>query len=69
MLGYGVLASAARPGRAAQSIATNAKVLKLIVLTISRFIDLSLRYGLQRTLGTMTIEALRIHFLISTPVG
>jgi hypothetical protein len=35
MLGYGVLASAARPGRAAQSMATNAKVLKLIVLTIA----------------------------------
>jgi hypothetical protein len=39
MLGYGVLASAARPGRAAHSNATNAKVPIVIVVTIFRFID------------------------------
>jgi hypothetical protein len=47
MLGYGVLTSAARPGRAAESIATNAKVPIVIVLTIFRVIDFLLRYGFQ----------------------
>jgi hypothetical protein len=49
MLGYGVLASAARPGRAAHSIATKAKVPIVIVVTIFRFIDFPLRYGFQYT--------------------
>jgi len=52
MLGYGVLGSAARPGRAAHSIATNAKVPIVIVVTIFRFIDFPLRYGFQYTLET-----------------
>src|SRR5215467_11264484 len=47
MLGYGVLASAARPGCEAHSTATNAKVPNVTVLTIFRFIDFLLRYGFQ----------------------
>jgi hypothetical protein len=39
LVGYGFLASAARPGRAAHSTATNAKLLNVIVLIIFRFID------------------------------
>src|SRR5258708_34365410 len=42
MLGYEVLASCARPRRAAHSTATNAKVPNVIVLSIFRFIDFPL---------------------------
>jgi hypothetical protein len=52
LVGYGFLASAARPGRAAHSTATNAKILNVIVLIIFRFIDFPLRYGFQYTLET-----------------
>ena len=52
LVGYGFLASAARPGRAAHSTATNAKILNVIVLIIFRFIDFPLRYGYQYTLET-----------------
>jgi hypothetical protein len=52
LVGYGFLASAARPGRAAHSSATNAKILNVIVLIIFRFIDFPLRYGFQYTLET-----------------
>jgi hypothetical protein len=52
MLGYGVLASAARAGRAAHTMATNAKVPIVIIVTIFRFIDFSLRYGFQYTFET-----------------
>src|SRR5258708_18134432 len=52
MLGYEVLASCARPRRAAHSTATNAKVPNVIVLTIFRFIDFSLRYGFRYTFET-----------------
>src|SRR5215831_7638056 len=49
MLGYGVLESAARPGREAHSTATNANVPNVIVLTISRFIDFPFQYESQLT--------------------
>ena len=52
MLGYRVVASAARPDLAAHSAATNAKVLNVIVLTIFRFIDFPLRYGFQYAFET-----------------
>jgi hypothetical protein len=52
MVGYGVLGSAARPGRAAHSTATNAKVPNVIFLTIVRLIDFPLRYGFQYTIET-----------------
>jgi hypothetical protein len=54
------LASAPRPGRAAHSTATNAKILNAIVSIIFRFIDFPLRYGFQYTLETMM--PLRIWF-------
>jgi hypothetical protein len=52
MLGYGVLASAARPSRAAHSTATKAKVANVIFLIMFRFIDFPLRYGFQYTFET-----------------
>jgi hypothetical protein len=52
MLGYAVLVSVARPGRAAHSTATTAKVPNAIVLTKFRFIDFPLRYGFQYTFET-----------------
>jgi hypothetical protein len=52
MLGYGVLASAAGPGRAVQSTATNAKVANVIILAMFRFIDFPLRYGFERAFET-----------------
>lgn len=52
MLLYEVLASAARPGRAAHGTAINAKVPDVIVLTVFRFIDFPLRYGFQYTFET-----------------
>jgi len=52
MVGYGVLGSAARPGRAAHNTAPNAKVANVIFLTIVRLIDFSLRCGLQYSLAT-----------------
>ena len=53
MLGYGVLASAARPSCAMHSTATNAKVPTVIGVTILRFIDFPLRIGFQYTLEHM----------------
>src|SRR5215469_5555993 len=61
MLGYGVLLSAARPGRDAHSTAINAKVPNVTVLTIFRFIDFLLRYGFQ--------YIFRMGSLISIPRG
>jgi len=52
LVGYGFLASCARPGRAPHSTATNAKVPDVIVLTNFRFIDFPLRYGFQYTVET-----------------
>jgi hypothetical protein len=52
MLGYGVLASAARPRRGAHSTATNAKVPDVIILTIFPFIDFPLRCEFQYTFET-----------------
>jgi hypothetical protein len=52
MLGYEVLASAARPDRGAHSTATNAKVANVIFLTIFRFIDFPPRYVFQYTFET-----------------
>jgi hypothetical protein len=52
MLGYGLLASAAHPGRAAHRTATDAKTPNAIVLTIFRFIDFLLRYEFQYAFET-----------------
>src|SRR5262249_49809662 len=67
MLGYGVLASCARPGRAAHSTATNAKVPNVTVLTIFRFIGFAFDTDSNTPSRAMMIEPLRIGFLISTP--
>jgi hypothetical protein len=66
LVGYGFLASAAPPGRGAHTIASNAKVPVVIVVTIFRFIDFPLRYR-PITFETYTDSTLWIGFLISTP--
>jgi hypothetical protein len=65
MLGYGVVASAARPDRAAHSTATNAKVLNVIVLTIFRFIDFP--FDTDSNTPSKRVMPICIGFLISLP--
>src|SRR5215469_12883408 len=52
LVGYGFLPSVGRPGRAAHSTATNAKVPNVIVLTIFRFIAFPFGEGFQYTFET-----------------
>jgi hypothetical protein len=65
MLGYGVVASAARPDRAAHSTANNAKVLNVIVLTMLRFIDFP--FHTDFNMPSKPVMPICIGFLISPP--